>query len=117
MNRIKTLIAAGAIATVAAMLSLPAWATEYYVVHRNGQVTREFTPPNSDNNYGYWSFGFGAPGVWYGYPDDDDYFGNQWPPGYFGEQWGPEWPRHWPREHDHWGHHHRRISGDRSDDD
>lgn len=116
MNRIKSMIAAGTIATVAATISLPAWAAEYYVIHRNGQVTREYTHQNRDNNYGYWTFGFGMPGVWYGDPDDD-YFDNQWAPGAFGERWGPDWPRYWPREHDHWRDHHRRLSRDRSDDD
>ena len=62
MNRIKALIAAGALVATTAATSLPAQAAEYYVVHPNGRITKEYSHPN--HGYSYFSFSLGAPVIW-----------------------------------------------------
>lgn len=91
MNRLTTLIAAGAIAGAAATVTLPAQAQEYYVVH-NGQVTREFSGQNRLYGRSYISFTFGVPGFWYrdSYRDHYHYRRDR------------EWHERWQR--DHWRH-------------
>ena len=92
MNRLTTLIAAGTIAGAAATFTLPAQAQEYYVVHPNGQVTREYTGHNRLYGRSYISFTFGAPGFWYW--DSHRH--------YYRYRRAHEQREHWRR--DHWRH-------------
>lgn len=94
MNRLTTLIAAGTIAGAAATFTLPAQAQEFYVVHPNGQVTREFTGYNRLYGRSYISFSFGTPGFWYW----DSYRHH------YHYRRAHEWNERWQREH--WRHRH-----------
>jgi hypothetical protein len=109
MNRFTTLIAAGSIAAAAAATSLPAYADEYYVVHPDGVITRQYTGYRRDGGYSYFYFSFGGPVVWF---QDSHRHHHR-------NRWAHEWRERWQHErrHHRGRGHSRRSSGDRFDDD
>lgn len=109
MNRLATLIATGTIAVAAATVTLPASAQEFYVVHPNGQITREYTHHNRAHVRTYLTFSFGNPGFWF----RDSY------PYAYRHYRAHEW--HERRERHHWrdrnrDRHHRRFDHGSDDD-
>lgn len=93
MNRFKTLIAAGALVVATAATSLPAQAAEYYVVHPDGRITKEYRHGDY-SGYSYFSFSLGAPVIWL----DDSYrhYGYR----HHHSRWERAWREH--RRHERW---------------